>query len=142
MTQYSKQVLSDPILLRKKLEIYLGSPDSVETYAKAAEKFFDGEKLVAKSTWSWGAFFLVFLFFTYRKCYAKALVSFIFCLIPFINILIDILFACSAKYEVVSRFVKILDEENDEILRTAGGVNLIGAILFLIFMFILFGSMA
>lgn len=67
MTQYSKQVLSDPILLRKKLEIYLGSPDSVETYAKAAEKFFDGEKLAAKSTWSWGAFFLVFLFFTYRK---------------------------------------------------------------------------
>lgn len=39
MTQYSKQVLSDTILLRKKLEIYLGSPDSVETMQRLLRNF-------------------------------------------------------------------------------------------------------
>ncbi|WP_256363423.1 hypothetical protein [Campylobacter sputorum] len=40
---------------------------------------------------------------------------------------------------MIKRFVDYLDEENDEILRTAGGVNIIGVIVFLIFMFVLFG---
>ncbi|NLK66166.1 MAG: hypothetical protein GX282_01685 [Campylobacteraceae bacterium] len=73
MTQYSKEILSNPELLRQKLSIYLDGSKSVESYAKACEKFFEagkGEKLKNKNTWSWKAFFSSFLgpqwFFLYR----------------------------------------------------------------------------
>ena len=40
MNDYVKSVFSDPVRLREKLEIYLHTPQKVEIYAKAAEKFF------------------------------------------------------------------------------------------------------
>ena len=137
MTKYSKEILSNPKKLREKLEIYLGSRDSVETYAKAIEKFFTGKKLQSRSTWSWYAFFFGFAFFAHRKCYSTALVAFLSSFIPFIHIL----WASNAKYRVATRFVKILDKEDDEMLKDAGGESPWGFLSFS-FVIIIFAMLA
>ncbi|WP_283240525.1 hypothetical protein [Campylobacter curvus] len=41
LSEYQKQILSDPKTLREKLEIYLQTPEKVEIYASACEKFLD-----------------------------------------------------------------------------------------------------
>ncbi|WP_018136230.1 hypothetical protein [Campylobacter curvus] len=41
LSEYQKQILSDPKTLREKLEIYLQTPEKVEIYASACENFLD-----------------------------------------------------------------------------------------------------
>ena len=70
MLEEIKTVFSDRQLLRQKLGEFLQTPNKVELYAKAAEKFFatgSRESLCFKETWSWWAFFSPEFFFIYRK---------------------------------------------------------------------------
>ncbi|GKH61319.1 hypothetical protein CE91St25_16550 [Campylobacter ureolyticus] len=143
MTEYSKQILSDPKLLREKLSIYLNDSKSVESYAKACEKFFKagkGEKLKEKMTWSWTAFLSSFLgpqwFLLYRGaiksfCYVvlflvwigyketkpgnEADFILIYTLISFI--IFPIWYGGRAKFVVCKTFVEKLNLENDEALK-------------------------
>lgn len=143
MTEYSKQILSDPKLLREKLSIYLNGSDSVESYARACEKFFKagkGERLKEKMTWSWTAFLSSFLgpqwFLLYRGaiksfCYVvlflvwigskgfksgdEANFIFTYMLISFIIFLIW--YGGRAKFVVCKSFVEKLNLENDEALK-------------------------
>lgn len=143
MTEYSKQILSDPKLLREKLSIYLNGSKSVESYAKACEKFFKagkGEKLKEKMTWSWTAFLSSFLgpqwFLLYRGaiksfCYvvlflvwigSKGLNSgseanFIFTYMLISLIIFPIWYGGRAKFVVCKTFVEKLNLENDEALK-------------------------
>lgn len=143
MTEYSKQILSDPKLLREKLSIYLNGSKSVESYAKACEKFFEagkGEKLKEKMTWSWTAFLSSFLgpqwFLLYRGaiksfCYvvlflvwisSKGLKSgneagFILTYMLISFIIFPIWYGGRAKFVVCKTFVEKLNLENDEALK-------------------------
>lgn len=143
MTEYSKQILSDPKLLREKLSIYLNGSKSVESYAKACEKFFEagkGEKLKEKMTWSWTAFLSSFLgpqwFLLYRGaiksfCYvvlflvwisSKGLKSgneagFILTYMLISFIIFPIWYGGRAKFVVCKTFIEKLNLENDEALK-------------------------
>lgn len=73
------EIFSKPYLLRRKLAVYLQTPNKVEVYAKAAELFFnaaDQKGLKFVPTWSWWAFFGRFFFFAYRKSYKFAALFF------------------------------------------------------------------
>ena len=79
MTEQTKAIFNDPQLLRQRLGVFLQSPDKVETYALAAEKFFaagDRQHLCFKETWSWWAFLFPSWFFLYRKEYVKGVAFF------------------------------------------------------------------
>ncbi|MCZ6187072.1 hypothetical protein O6B97_08225 [Campylobacter ureolyticus] len=143
MTEYSKQILSDPKLLIEKLSIYLNGSDSVESYARACEKFFKagkGERLKEKMTWSWTAFLSSFLgpqwFLLYRGaiksfCYVVLFLVWIgskglksgseadfilaYTLISFI--IFPIWYGGRAKFIVCKTFVEKLNLENDEALK-------------------------
>ena len=143
MTEYSKQILSDPKLLREKLSIYLNGSKSVESYAKACEKFFKagkGEKLKEKMTWSWTAFLSSFLgpqwFLLYRGaiksfCYVVLFLvwigykgtkpgnetDFILFWILLSFIIFPIWYGGRAKFVVCKTFVEKLNLENDEALK-------------------------
>lgn len=143
MTEYSKQILSDPKLLREKLSIYLNGSKSVESYAKACEKFFEagkGEKLKEKMTWSWTAFLSSFLgpqwFLLYRGaiksfCYVVLFLvwigykgtnpgnetDFILFWILLSFIIFPIWYGGRAKFVVCKSFVEKLNLENDEALK-------------------------
>ncbi|MCZ6174150.1 hypothetical protein [Campylobacter ureolyticus] len=143
MTEYSKQILSDPKLLREKLSIYLNGSKSVESYAKACEKFFEagkGEKLKEKMTWSWTAFLSSFLgpqwFLLYRGaiksfCYVVLFLvwigykgtnprnetDFILFWILLSFIIFPIWYRGRAKFVVCKTFVEKLNLENDEALK-------------------------
>ena len=143
MTEYSKQILSDPKLLREKLSIYLNGSKSVESYAKACEKFFKagkGEKLKEKMTWSWTAFLSSFLgpqwFLLYRGaiksfCYVVLFLvwigskgfksgdeaNFIFTYMLISFIIFPIWYGGRAKFVVCKSFVEKLNLENDEALK-------------------------
>lgn len=121
MIQYSKEIFSNPIKLREKLAIFLNcndvSDDSVESYAKAAEKFFDGEDIKFRFTWSWAVFFLGPIFYAYRKCYMAATIGIFASFVPFINLYL----ASAIKHNIILKFAKVLDKENDETLSKEGG---------------------
>ena len=56
MNDYSKEIFKDPITLRRKLALFLGTPENVEIYAQACEKFFaksGGVGIVFGATWLW-----------------------------------------------------------------------------------------
>lgn len=143
MTEYSKQILSDPKLLREKLSIYLNGSKSVESYAKACEKFFKagkGEKLKEKMTWSWTAFLSSFLGPQWFLLYRGAIKSFC-CVVLFLVwigykgtnprnetdfilfymlisfIIFPIWYGGRAKFVVCKTFVEKLNLENDEALK-------------------------
>lgn len=73
------EIFSKPYLLRRKLAVYLQTPNKVEVYAQAAELFFnaaDRQGLKFVPTWSWWAFLGRFFFFAYRKSYKFAALFF------------------------------------------------------------------
>lgn len=143
MTEYSKQILSDPKLLREKLSIYLNGSKSVESYAKACEKFFKagkGEKLKEEMTWSWTAFLSSFLgpqwFLLYRGaiksfCYVALFLvwigykgtkpgnetDFMLFYMLFSLIIFPIWYGGRAKFIVCKTFVEKLNLESDEALK-------------------------
>lgn len=54
MTEQTKAVFENPQLLREKLLAYLQTPEKVEIYAQAAEKFFNaGYRMSLKFTPTW-----------------------------------------------------------------------------------------
>lgn len=55
MTEQTKAVFENPQLLREKLLPYLQTPEKVEIYTQAAEKFFAAGnwQIKAKPTWFW-----------------------------------------------------------------------------------------
>lgn len=143
MTEYSKQILSDPKLLREKLSIYLNGSKSVESYAKACEKFFKagkGEKLKEKMTWSWTAFLSSFLGPQWFLLYRGAIKSFCYVVLFLVwigykgtkpgnadgiivfymlisLIIFPIWYGGRAKFVVCKTFVEKLNLENDEALK-------------------------
>jgi len=134
LSDYAKSVLDDGNLLREKLALYLQTPDKVEIYAQACEKFFiNGAKLDLKfsPTWSWWGFFCHIWFCLYRKLYLVAGVLFIGSLlggvVPVIALIVWIADGMVAKYFVCKRFVETLEMSNqlgnDDILIANGGVN-------------------
>lgn len=139
MTEYSKEIFSDPKLLREKLGIYLQSPEKVEIYARICEiAFAKGGKtfLSTVASWSWYAFFFAPAFFMYRKCYLMAIICMILYCIPGVCLLVCFIAPIFAKFIVVKRFEKILDYQNDNLLMSYGGQNTVMAWI----IGILFGS--
>ena len=149
MTEQTKAVFNDPKLLREKLNEFLQTPEKVEIYAKAAEKFFNAggrQKLKYTSTWSWWGFFGSLggaWFFLYRKIYVIFFVSLALQigLVIFLNLftprsngawIIGYLVAyaqlCAqlSKFTVIDRFSKALDSDE---LENKGGVNTWGIYL-------------
>lgn len=146
MTEQTRAVFENPELLREKLAIFLRTPEKVEIYAKAAEKFFSAggrQKLKYTSTWSWWGFFVALCgapwFFLYRKSYGiffVALAALCIGLVIFSDIFMPgssgvwlgyvwgLIFAivCAqlSKFTVIDRFSKALDSDE---LENKGGVN-------------------
>ncbi len=129
MTEYSKKIFSDKVLLREKMTIFLGDNSNlncVEDYARAAELFFATglkNELKFAPTWSWWAFLGGFWFLLYRKCYAPAVLFLFLSLLPLVNILVLAVCGACGKYFVVRRFERFLDCESDELLAVGGGKN-------------------
>lgn len=126
MNEYSKKIFSDPVLLRQKVMIFLGdcTKEKSEFYAKAFEKFFKNgnfESLKISIVWSWWGFFGVFFFLLHRKIYARAILWLLFFI--FVPILSNIAIGAFGMYFLAKRFQELLDQENDEILKTKGGSN-------------------
>lgn len=126
VNDYSKEIFKDPLLLRSKLALFLGTPDKVEIYAQACEKFYakgGGLGLAFNATWSWWGFFMGCWWALYRKQYIVALVLFILFAIPFVNLLVAIGCGVYAKYAVCKSFVETLNMQNDAFLSANGGCN-------------------
>lgn len=138
MTERTKEVFGNPELLRAKLGVYLKTPEKVELYAKAAEKFFEKgnkESIAFKATWSWWAFFGECWFFFFRKEYLVGAILFaIGVVISLFTHLITpnasnfvflpmIFCAVFAKYKVIKNFEAALDRDSDEALELLGGKN-------------------
>lgn len=139
MSEYSKQIFSDPLSLRTKLALYLGTPHKVELYARACEGFFyksGGVGLGFSLSWSWWAFFMTFWWALYRKQYLFALVAFALGFVPIANIFVMIGCALLAKYAVCKSFVGALNMQNDALLIINGGRN-VWVIWLIIFFFII-----
>ncbi len=133
MSDYAKSVFNDPKLLREKLKIYLKTPEKVEIYAAACEKFYlNGGKngLKRAITWSWWGFFFTYGFFINRKNYAISIFYFIFLMIT--SVLTMICCGMYAKWHVCKRFLEILEMKNDDVLMAKGGKNTAIAVIALI----------
>lgn len=133
MSDYAKSVFNDPKLLREKLKIYLKTPEKVEIYAAACEKFYlNGGKngLKRAITWSWWGFFFTYGFFINRKNYAISIFYFIFLMIT--SVLTMICCGMYAKWHVCKRFLEILEMKDDDILMAKGGKNTAVAFISLI----------
>lgn len=155
MTEYTKQVFKDPELLRQKLAIYLNTLDKAEIYAKSAECFFkagEQEELKMKPTWSWWTFFFGLLFFAYRCNHQVTLSLIVFhalgdilsaiihsVYIPFmlISIGLHIFVVMYAKFFVIKRFEKILQQEDDKLLEKRG-VSIFAVVLYFILSAVIF----
>lgn len=62
MSKYAEDIFREPAVLRKKLDMYLKTPQKTMLYARAAEKFFysSGKRYVKfQITWSWWHFSLL-----------------------------------------------------------------------------------
>lgn len=101
-----------------------------------------------KATWHWPAFFSPFLWLIYRKLYLWALLVFILGCIPFVGIIIMIVFGISANYIYYKHAkqkiaeIKFLHPTSDtqrhvEYAR-AGGVNAVALWFFGIFLLLVF----
>lgn len=151
MTEYSKQILSDPKLLREKLSIYLNGSDSVENYARACEKFFEagkGEELKFKATWSWWGFLLTLIvgnfwipwLLLYRGAVSRAFWIIMYAILVIIvlvlgeqrGVIVGLFLTISmisipfyvgfiSKYAVCEIFVKKLDRQDDTELKANQG---------------------
>ncbi len=67
MSKYAEDIFREPAVLRKKLDMYLKTPQKTMLYARAAEKFFysSGKRYVKFQitwSWSWWGFFGGFFF--------------------------------------------------------------------------------
>lgn len=133
MSDYAKSVFDDPKLLREKLKIYLKTPEKVEIYAAACEKFYlNGGKngLKRAMTWSWWGFFFTYGFLINRKNYAISIFYFIFLIIA--SVLTMICCGMYAKWHVCKRFLEILEIKDDDVLMAKGGKNTAVAFISLI----------
>lgn len=122
---YLHKILSSEELSREKLELYLQTPDKVELYKEALDKFTaNGEisRPLFKPTWSWWAFFSTWAFFLYRKDLLLAFITFILIITPGLNLFAMIFSGISGKYFVIKRFINILSLNNAALLQDRGGV--------------------
>ena len=145
MSEYSKQIFSDPLSLRAKLALYLGTPHKVELYARACEGFFyksGGVGLGFSLSWSWWGFFMTFWWALYRKQYLFALVAFALGFVPIANIFVMIGCALFAKYTLCASFVEFLNMQNDTLLMANGGCNAWVIWLFILFFIFTVASIA
>lgn len=125
MQDYVKEVLIDEDRVREKLNIYLQTPNKVDIYFEALDKFtYNGQisDPVFKPTWSWWAFSCTWVFFLYRKDFLMAFITFMLMFMPVFNFMIMIVSGMSGKYFVIKRFLDILKFENDAVLQDKGGV--------------------
>ena len=114
MTEQTKAVFSDPKLLREKLNEFLQTPEKVEIYAQAAEKFFvagNGQKIKAKPTWSWWGLIGSWWFLFYRKDNVNGLIMLLIAgigsrFIANLGFIVPIVIGMYAKYYVIKRFEK------------------------------------
>ena len=157
LNDYQKSVLSNGETLRAKLLIYLQKPETVEYYAKTAEKcFLQGNKdsFAKVGDWSWWGFLYSWTFLLYRKSENTALWAIIcICLGLFLILLsktaspenaspiIAVVFIVAiwigyhlgkySKFYILKTFVNTLKESNgdDALLASKGGINKIGLVL-------------
>lgn len=137
LNRYAIKVFSNDELLREKLDLYIQTPKKLDLYFEAAKKFFEaGEYKSIKyvPTWSWWAFFNGSLFFYYRKLYSQGhLVLGAEIANDFLTyknnlagevgkVAIGTLAAKYAKFYVIARFARLLNEQNDELLKSEGGI--------------------
>lgn len=129
MTEQTKAVFENPQLLREKLLAYLQTPEKVEIYAQAAEKFFNaGMRMGLKfaPTWSWWGFFGNMWYLFYRKLNKEGLIYLaaivLLSWIPVLNFIIMIAVPLAGKYFVIKRFEQALDMNNDVVFMQMSGV--------------------
>lgn len=129
MTEQTRAVFENPQLLREKLLVYLQTPEKVEIYAQAAEKFFNtGGRISLKftPTWSWWGFIGTIWFLFYRKLNMHGLGFFIALVltsfVPLLPTIIMIAIPIAGKYFVIKRFEQALDMNNDMIFVQMSGV--------------------
>ncbi|MCI7582231.1 MAG: hypothetical protein SO164_08335 [Campylobacter sp.] len=144
MTEQTKAVFSDPKLLREKLNEFLQTPEKVEIYAQAAEKFFlagNGQKIKAKPTWSWWGLIGSWWFLFYRKDNVNGLIMLLIAgigsrFIANLGFIVPIVIGMYAKYYVIKRFEKALDnnelESKSGVAKWAIYVGIIGQIVTII----------
>ena len=137
MTEYSKEIFSNPTKLREKLELFLGDKNKVEIYATACEKYFqkgDSKRLTYSMSWSWWGFVMCFWYLLYRKIYAQALMSAVMSFVFFI--VANFIVGFFGKFYFAQRFEEFLDLQDDAMLVKNGGKNKWAIYLFLAFLFI------
>ena len=133
MTEQTKAVFNDPKLLREKLNEFLQTPEKVEIYAQAAEKFYAaGGKMELRfaATWSWWGFFCNIWFLFYRKLNKHGLIllvaTFVLGLIPYLGVIMGIVAmvgpGVAGKYFVIKRFEQALDTNNEALFIQMSGV--------------------
>ena len=129
MTEQTKAVFENPQLLREKLLAYLQTPEKVEIYAQAAEKFFNnGMRMGLKftPTWSWWGFFGNMWYLFYRKLNKEGLIYLAALLllswIPVLNAAIMFAVPIAGKYFVIKRFEQALDMNNEMLFMQMSGV--------------------
>lgn len=128
MTEQTKAVFENPQLLREKLLTYLQTPEKVEIYAQAAEKFYTaGGKmgLGFAATWSWWGLISSWWFLFYRKGNVNGLIALLIAVIGsnFIaGFIVLIVIGMYAKYYVIKRFEQALDTNNEALFIQMSGV--------------------
>ena len=129
MSKYAEDIFREPAVLRKKLDMYLKTPQKTMLYARAAEKFFysSGKRYVKFKLLEAGVggdFLEVFSFFFIEKNYIETLVIFICSIfLSWILLLIWVVCGVFAKYSVCMNFLKCLEMQDDEMLSIQGGTN-------------------
>lgn len=129
LTDYSKNVLNNPEILREKLGIFLHSQNRnlISVYANACEKFFavgGRQSLKFCFTWSWNIFFFSWLWAFFRKQYLAGFLFLVACY-PWITLIgfSSPIAAMCGKFLVCRSFVIALNMQNDDKLKDIGGIN-------------------
>lgn len=137
LNEYSLSIFNNDELLKEKLALYIQRPKSEASYFEAAKKFFaagEHKSLKYEPTWSWWAFFMGALFFYYRKLNSQGHVALGAQIANEVlsyknqslgalgELSIGAVAARHAKFYVIARFARLLNEQNDELLKNEGGI--------------------
>lgn len=128
MNEQAQKIFNNPQLLRNKLAEFLRTPEKVEIYAQAAEKFYiagNKKEISFNITWSWWGFFFANGFLFYRKAYKSAIIISIITIIigavflP-LCLFINLYVAIQGKYIVIKRFEQALDTGEETFIQMSG----------------------
>lgn len=112
-----------------------------EKYLPKFKKFSAHEMDNFRATWHWPAFFVPFWWMLYRKLYGWAILAFFIGLIPYINLLVRVVWAITANYIFYKHAKKRLSEIKERypspeaqkaVIAVSGGVGSLALIIGLV----------